>query len=100
MTKRELAQRIAQRGEVPQKLADWAVESVLEEITDALGRGEDVSLAGFGKFSVAQRAARQGRDPRTGAPIDVPARAVARFSPASALKETVGSAGAAALGIR
>ena len=95
MTKRELAQRIAQRGEVPQKLADWAVESVLEGIAAALERGEDVSLAGFGKFSVAQRAARQARDPRTGAAIDVPARLVPRFSPASALKETVARAGAA-----
>jgi DNA-binding protein HU-beta len=95
MTKRELAQRIAEGGEVPQKLADWAVESVLEGIAAALERGEAVSLAGFGKFSVAQRAARQARDPRTGASIDVPARLVPRFSPAAALKETVARSGAA-----
>jgi len=96
MTKRELAQLIAERGEVPQKLADWAVESVLEGIAGALERGEPVSLAGFGKFSVAERAARQARDPRTGAAIDVPARLVPRFSPAAALKETVARAGAPA----
>jgi DNA-binding protein HU-beta len=95
MTRKELAQRIAERGEVPQKLADWAVESVLEGIVAALERGEAVSIAGFGKFSVAQRAARQARDPRTGATIDVPARVVPRFSPASALKESVARAGAA-----
>ena len=95
MTKRELAQRIAEHGDVAQKQADWAVESVLEAIAAALERGEDVSLAGFGKFSVAQRAARQARDPRTGAAIDVPARLVPRFSPASALKEAVARAGAA-----
>jgi DNA-binding protein HU-beta len=95
MTKRELAQQIAEGGETPQKLAEWAVDAVCEAIAAALQRGEPVSIAGFGKFSVADRAARQARDPRTGATIDVPARVVPRFSPASALKESVATAGAA-----
>jgi DNA-binding protein HU-beta len=95
MTKRELAQRIAEGADVPQKQADWAVDAVLDAITAALEAGEPVSLAGFGKFSVADRAARQARDPRTGAAIDVPARVVPRFSPAVALKESVARAGAA-----
>jgi DNA-binding protein HU-beta len=95
MTKRELAKRIADGGGVPEKLAGWAIDAVFEAIASALERGEPVRLAGFGKFSVAERAARQARDPRSGEPIEVPARVVPRFSPAAALKESVARAGAA-----
>src|SRR5436305_645779 len=95
MTKRELAKRIADGGEVPEKLALWAIDAVCEAIAGALESGEPVSLTGFGKFSVAERAARQARDPRSGTTIEVPARVVPRFSPASALKESVSRAGAA-----
>jgi DNA-binding protein HU-beta len=94
MTERELAQRIAEDGETPQKLAEWAVDAVCGAIAAALERGDAVSIAGFGKFSTAERAARQARDPRTGASIDVPARLVPRFGPAAALKESVARAGA------
>jgi len=61
MTKRELARQIADGGEVPEKLALWAIEAVCEEIAGALSRGEAVSLPGFGKFAVAERTGREAR---------------------------------------
>ena len=96
MTKRELAKRIADGGEVPDKLALWATEAVCEAIATALEREEPVNLAGFGKFSVAERAAREARNPRTGETVAGPARRVPRFSAAAALKERVARAGAPA----
>lgn len=69
--------------------AERAVETVIESITAALKRGDEVSVAGLGIFSAKMRPARQGRNPRTGESIEVPAMRVPKFRAAKALKEAV-----------
>ncbi|OHA88070.1 MAG: hypothetical protein A2653_02595 [Candidatus Zambryskibacteria bacterium RIFCSPHIGHO2_01_FULL_43_25] len=69
--------------------AEQAVETVIETIVSTLKRGGEVSLAGLGIFSTKNRAARQARNPRTGATIQVPAMRVPKFRAAKALKDAV-----------
>jgi DNA-binding protein HU-beta len=71
------------------KDAQAAVDCVLSSITKALGEGDPVSLIGFGTFKVAARKARKGRNPQTGAAIDIAARKVPKFVAGKALKEAV-----------
>ncbi|MGA8178464.1 MAG: HU family DNA-binding protein [Desulfobacterales bacterium] len=71
------------------KDAQAAVDIVLSSITEALGKGEDVSLVGFGTFKVANRSARKGRNPQTGEEIFIAASKVPKFAPGKALKEAV-----------
>lgn len=69
--------------------AEEIVESILEEITKTLKKGEEVSIAGLGIFSVKTRAARTARNPKTGEPVKVPATRVPKFRAAKALKDAV-----------
>jgi DNA-binding protein HU-beta len=71
------------------KDAQEAVDCVLSSITKALGKGDSVSLIGFGTFKVAERKARKGRNPQTGEEIDIAARKVPKFAAGKALKEAV-----------
>ncbi len=71
------------------KDAQEAVDCVLSSITKALGKGDSVSLIGFGTFKVAERKARKGRNPQTGEEIDIAASKVPKFSAGKALKEAV-----------
>ncbi len=71
------------------KEAQAAVDCVVSSITDALKKNDTVSLVGFGTFKVGQRKARKGRNPRTGAVIDIKAKKVPRFSPGKALQDAV-----------
>jgi DNA-binding protein HU-beta len=87
MTKNELAEQVAQRTGLSANQARQVVESAIDTVSDELARGGEVSIAGFGKFSVSQRAARQGRNPSTGQPIQISASKAAKFSAASALKK-------------
>jgi DNA-binding protein HU-beta len=87
MTKNELAERVAERTGMATSQARNAVESVIDVVSDELARGGEVALAGFGKFSVSHRAARQGRNPSTGQTIQIAASKAAKFSAASALKK-------------
>ena len=87
MTKNELAERVASNTGLPNSQARQAVEATIDAISDELASGGEVALAGFGKFSVSQRAARQGRNPSTGATIQIAASKAAKFSAASALKK-------------
>ena len=87
MTKNDLAEAVAQRTGLPASQARNALEAAIEVISTELGRGNEVALAGFGKFSVSHRAARQGRNPSTGQPIQIAASNGAKFSAASALKK-------------
>ena len=86
MTKNDLADRVAERTGLAGSQARQAVEVAIEAVSDELAAGGEVSIAGFGKFSVSQRAARQGRNPATGQTINIPASRAAKFSAASALK--------------
>ncbi|HYB24971.1 MAG TPA: HU family DNA-binding protein [Solirubrobacteraceae bacterium] len=87
MTKNELAEQIAERAGLGAGQARQVVEATIEVISDELASGGEVSLAGFGKFSVSQRAAREGRNPSTGETIKIAASKAAKFSAASALKK-------------
>jgi DNA-binding protein HU-beta len=86
MTKNELAEKVAERTGLPASQARQALEATIEAVSDELAAGGEVALAGFGKFSVSHRAARQGRNPATGATINIAASKAAKFSAASALK--------------
>jgi DNA-binding protein HU-beta len=87
MTKNELAERVASSAGVPASQARQAVDAAIAAIAEELAAGGEVSIAGFGKFSVSERAAREGRNPSTGATIQIAASRAAKFSPAAALKK-------------
>jgi DNA-binding protein HU-beta len=91
MTKNELAEAIAEEAGLGIGQARNVVDTVIATVSDELARGGEVALAGFGKFSVSQRAARTGRNPATGQTISIPASKAARFSAASALKKRLNS---------
>jgi DNA-binding protein HU-beta len=87
MTKNELAEQVAKANGLAASQARQVVETTIDVISDELAAGGEVALAGFGKFSVSQRAARLGRNPSTGATISIAASKAAKFSAASALKK-------------
>ncbi len=89
MTKGEFVEKVAAESGLNRKDAGAAVDAVLSTIENALKSGDDVNFTGFGKFSVADRGARQGVNPQTGEKIDIAASRVPRFSPGSALKKAV-----------
>ena len=92
MTKSQLVEQVADRAGLSNGQAADAVEATLAAIEAELASGREVTITGFGRFSVAERAARQARNPRTGEPIDVPAGRAPRFSPGSQLKRAVADA--------
>ncbi len=89
MNKTELAQHLSEKAEIPAGQAKAAVEAFAEILTETLSRGGEVAIAGFGKFSVSDRAARQGVNPATGAKIDIAASKAPKFTAAKALKDAV-----------
>jgi DNA-binding protein HU-beta len=91
MTKNELADKVAERTGLAASQARQVVEAAIETVSDELAAGGEVALAGFGKFSVSHRAARQGRNPATGETINIAASKAAKFSAASALKSRLNS---------
>ena len=89
MTKTELIHVVAEKAALSKKDAEKAVSAVIESMTDALANGEKIQLVGFGTFEVRERAAREGKNPATGAKINIPATKVAAFKAGKALKEAV-----------
>ena len=89
MTKQELAQKVAQDADLGSGDARKAVDAVFDAITSELSRGGEVAVSGFGKFSVSERSAREGRNPATGETIQIAASKAARFSAASGLKSAL-----------
>ena len=89
MTKSEFVDQVASRADLGKSEASKAVDAVLETIQEALERGSDVTFSGFGKFHVAERGAREGRNPSTGEPIQISASKVPRFTAGSGLKKAV-----------
>jgi DNA-binding protein HU-beta len=87
MTKNELAEQVATRNGLSASQGRQIVETAIELVSDELAAGGEVALAGFGKFSVSHRAAREGRNPSTGETIKIKASKAAKFTPASALKK-------------
>ena len=91
MTKSEFVDQVAERSNLSKKDAGDAVDAVLETIEDTLKRGSDVTFSGFGKFHVAERGAREGRNPSTGETIQISASRVPRFTAGSSLKKALKS---------
>jgi DNA-binding protein HU-beta len=89
VTKSELIDQVADRAELTKSDAGRAVEAVLATVEDALRRGSELTLSGFGKFHVGERSARQGVNPRTGERIQIAASRVPRFTAGSQLKSAV-----------
>ena len=83
MTKSEFVDQVADRAGLSKKDAGDAVDAVLDTIEDALKRGSEVTFSGFGKFSVSHRSAREGRNPATGATIQIPAAKTVKFTAGS-----------------
>jgi DNA-binding protein HU-beta len=96
--KGEIAQQVAQRTGMPKAQAARAVDAVLECVQAAVSKGEPVRLSGFGSFKVTETKARQGRNPRTGQPIQIAAGKRVSFSPGSKLVESVRGGGRGAAG--
>ena len=89
MTKEELVSKAAQDAGITKTEADKALKSFTGSIESALKKGDKVSLVGFGTFSVAKRAAREGRNPATGKKITIAAANVCKFKPGKRLKDAV-----------
>jgi len=88
MVKADLIAKVAEIG-ITKKQAGEAVDAFISAVKGALAKGEKVSLIGFGTFSVKQRAAREGRNPRTGKKIKIPKKKVPSFRPGKELKDSV-----------
>lgn len=89
MNKSELIQQIAVNADISKAAAERALEAVTVSVKSTLKRGGTVALVGFGTFSVSKRAARTGRNPRTGEDIKIKARKVPKFTPGKALKDAL-----------
>jgi len=89
MNKNELIDTVATETGLPKQAAAKAVDTVLNTIAEALKDGDEVRLVGFGTFSVAERAASQGRNPRTGASIEIAASRQPRFRAGKTLKDAL-----------
>jgi DNA-binding protein HU-beta len=91
MTKSEFVDRVAEQSGLSKKDATTAVDAVISTLEDSLRSGQEVSFTGFGKFHVAQRGEREGRNPRTGETMTIAASRVPRFTAGSGLKKAVAS---------
>ena len=89
MNKAELIDAVAAEANLSKADAGRAVDAVVDSISSALSKGQQVSVVGFGTFSVKHRAARAGRNPRTGETIQIPAKRVVKFRVAKACKDAV-----------
>jgi integration host factor subunit beta len=98
MTKAELVEEVARAAELNKRDAEVIVETVFDSIIGALHKGEKVELRGFGSFRTRERGPRRGRNPKTGEPVDVPAKRVPYFKPGKELKEYFTESPAAAEG--
>ncbi len=89
MTKAELVDGVASTSGLSKKDAEVIVQNVLDAIIESLRRGEKVELRGFGSFRLRERTSRQGRNPKTGAKVHVPAKKVPYFKPGKELRELI-----------
>jgi DNA-binding protein HU-beta len=89
MTKADLVSRIAGDGGMTKAQAEKTVDAFVSAVTDALAGGGKVTLVGFGTFSVGERSKRDGRNPRTGEKITIPASKVVKFKPGKSLSDKV-----------
>jgi integration host factor subunit beta len=93
MTKAELVEEVARVSELTKKHSEVIVNTVFDSIIEALRKDEKIELRGFGSFRIRQRRSRQGRNPKTGDKVDVPAKRIPYFKPGKELKELINTAG-------
>lgn len=89
MNKEDVVKSISEAAGISKKAAGGALNAVVECISSTLGKGDSVSLVGFGSFRVVGRSAREGRNPKTGEKMQIPASKSVKFTPSKALKERV-----------
>lgn len=89
MNRNDLVERLAEEHELTKSFARELVDSVFQAIVDTAKQGEEVSLFGFGKFKLSERAARKGRNPRTGEAVKIAASKSLKFTPARSLKTSL-----------
>jgi integration host factor subunit beta len=89
MTKADLVGLVAEEAEMTKKDVEQLIEIIFESIVNSLNKGEKIELRGFGSFRVRDRNARKGRNPKTGEPVDIPAKRVAYFKPGKDLKDII-----------
>jgi DNA-binding protein HU-beta len=89
MNKAELIEAMAEAADISKAAAGRALDGMVEAITDAMKKGDTLSLVGFGTFSVKERAAREGRNPQTGETITIKASKIPSFKAGKALKDAV-----------
>jgi DNA-binding protein HU-beta len=89
MNKGDLINTVAKDVKITKVQAAKAIDSVVDNITRTLKKGERTSLVGFGTFSISRRKARTGRNPQTGAPLRIPAKRVVKFTPGKTLKGVI-----------
>lgn len=93
MNKEELVNAVATKTKLSKKDTEATINAMVTAVSDALSKGDKVTLVGFGTFQVRERAAREGRNPRTGGVLKIPARRAPAFAAGKGLKEAVGGAG-------
>ncbi|HUF04526.1 MAG TPA: HU family DNA-binding protein [Aridibacter sp.] len=89
MTKADLVEIVANEADMTKKDVEQLVEIIFESIVSTLNKGEKIELRGFGSFRVRERNARKGRNPKTGEPVEIPAKRVAYFKPGKDLKDII-----------
>ena len=89
MNKSELIEAIAEEADIPKSAAERALNAFTATVSKELTKGDSVVLVGFGTFSIKDRAARTGRNPKTGEAIEIAAAKVPHFKPGKALKDSV-----------
>jgi len=89
MNKSDLVDAMAESAGITKAQAGKALDAFTDSVTGALKKKDKVTLVGFGTFSTSERKARKGRNPQTGAEIDIPAKTVAKFKPGKDLEDTV-----------
>jgi integration host factor subunit beta len=95
MTKAELIEDVSRVAELSRKDSETIVETIFESIVKSLRTGDKIEIRGFGSFRTRQRNPRIGRNPKTGARVDVPAKKIPYFKPSKELKDLVNAGGAA-----
>jgi integration host factor subunit beta len=90
MTRSDLVNLLASRfGQLTHRDAEFAVKTMLDAMSDALGKGHRIEIRGFGSFAINHRPPRVGRNPRSGEPVTIPEKLVPHFKPGKALREAV-----------
>ena len=89
MNKKDLAELVAQKVQIPRRKAEEALAAVFEGISEALKKGDKAQFVGFGTFSVTKREARTGRNPRTNEAIEIPAKSIVKFKAGAELAGSI-----------